>query len=116
MPAGTNPYYPVDITPVEQSAGFSLMEIANPEAHYAFSLPTIQAVVCEIDVSNRVVKMKSPRGDISYVHQRKGYRAIDSAQSDPRWSPVFETLPDPIEAVKVAILNRDTPDSLLPIT
>lgn len=83
-----NDLYTTEINDTEKDAGFTVAEIASPRGQYAFEADTIQAVVCPIDKSNRVVKMEWPNGFVTYKHQRYGIWAYEEDSDDPDWKPV----------------------------
>jgi hypothetical protein len=92
--------FPSDITPEEIAAGFSVQEIDNPSGHYAFSPPTIQAVVFPLEPSDRIVKMWNPvHNHVEYKRQRYGTWAWDKT-GQPEWLPFGDTTDyDPNDAI-----------------
>jgi hypothetical protein len=84
--------YPSDITELEYQAGFKVMPIANPHRHFAYSRPTIDAVVYPLDQSHRLIKMRDPLlGDVSYKLQRYGKSSNSKEWEKADWLPVGDT-------------------------
>jgi hypothetical protein len=92
--------FPENLTPAEAKAGFTVTEIANPDGHYAFALPTTKAVIFPVDASHRIIKMRDPGGGISYKMQQFGKFNFERPETDPAWSPCGDGFSlDPQDAV-----------------
>lgn len=86
----TSEMFPDMLTKEESELGYMVEETKNPEAHYAFHLPTIKAVVFKLGQSDRIIKMECPSGNVFYKHQRYGTFTGD-AKGDPSWLPYCDT-------------------------
>ncbi len=65
--------YSTDLSEDEAKLGFKLVETANPRGEFAFEPKKVLAVVFDIDVSDRIIKMNNPiTGKPTYHVQRFG--------------------------------------------
>lgn len=84
----TNRVYPTDLLPEEEAAGFKLVEIENPEAHYHGKPKKVWAIVFQVDRSYRVVKTANPSAR-GYFYNLEMFSVFLQMQNQPpEWHPV----------------------------
>jgi hypothetical protein len=111
--SGTNELFSTELTEADRELGFKLQEILNPDGHYVLEPVAISAVVLDLDLSHRIVKMKSPAGETTYKVQRFGKLRGLPADTKPGWSPCSEGIHiDPVTAANAAreFIAKNDPD------
>jgi hypothetical protein len=69
--------FPTSIDPAEQGAGFSLIQIPNPQGHYFMAPKTIDVVGKELGAGLIAVKAIHPAGGVVYaIWDAKTHRPV----------------------------------------
>jgi hypothetical protein len=104
--------YSDELTGREADLGFQLREVKNPHGEFAYSLPTVRAVVLPLGPSDRIIKLNNPTtGRPAYQHQRYGTWTM-TVRAD--WKPVQVAFPSPELAIRSQSAGYDTPDPMFP--
>ena len=107
MPA-TNPLHPTEVTDNDRAQRFVAVITHNPSAGYAFADPQMHAVVRQLSVSDRLIKvadMMTEGNPPGYKLQRFGTYNFDTprVETKPEWLPVGNRVfSDPETAVRLA--------------
>ncbi len=86
------------LTERETKLGFQRLAVKNPHGDYAYNQPTKEAVVLPLGVSDRLVKVNVPSGQVAYFHERFGSLGGSSRNE---WHRVQGPFATPEEAVQV---------------
>lgn len=78
--------YKNDITVDEQVAGFQIKSVKNPENYFG-SPERIDAVVLDINLSERIIKVPGIDSDSAYSHQKFGKYFNSGSVIEPQWLP-----------------------------
>lgn len=93
--------YPTNLTEREKKLGFRILQMSNPKSLYIGEPATVDAVVYELDQSNRIVKIEWTDGSVRYSHQRL-ITMTRQHQSCSEWKPVGKPTSDPVGAIALA--------------
>jgi hypothetical protein len=79
--------FPSEITAAEIKAGFKVMEVPNPDAHFAGQPKTMHSVIYPLGQSHRVIKFRWPDGRVWYKLQTFGRYKFGPQNRELQWLP-----------------------------
>jgi len=80
--------YTTELSVREKGLGFLIGKMPNPKGKYMGEPAFVEAVLCEVDKDNVIVKVIHPLGGFRYSHQQRvgvtnEYRPVSQVEFDP---------------------------------